>query len=151
MKRFGSSTWPYLLFFVAFALGSIGAQAQSESLDDIPATEALSKKVTELFSQNKVAPSFDALRLFWPLPDNEIDALEEKTLKYMNLIVDRFGPSIGIVKLKTETIADIAIRETYLVRYEYTAIRLKFTYYQNEDGWIVNSFKWDDTFSEEFQ
>ena len=68
----------------------------------------------------------------------------------MNLIVDRFGPSIGIVKVKTETIADIAIRETYLIRYDYTAIRVKIIYYQNKDGWIVNSFKWDDTFSEEF-
>ena len=68
----------------------------------------------------------------------------------MNLIVDRFGPSIGIVKVKTETIADIAIRETYLIRYEYTTIRVKIIYYQNKDGWIVNSFKWDDTFSEEF-
>ena len=86
----------------------------------------------------------------WPLAENEIDAVEEKTLKYMNLIVDRFGPSIGIVKVKTETIADIAIRETYLIRYEYTAIRVKIIYYQNKDGWIVNSFKWDDTFSEEF-
>jgi len=37
-----------------------------------------------------------------------------------------------------------------LIRYEYTAIRVKIIYYQNKDGWIVNSFKWDDTFSEEF-
>jgi hypothetical protein len=135
---------------MAFTLGSASANAQSESLDGIPATESLSKKVTELFSQNKISQAFDALRPYWPLAENEIEAVEEKTLKYMNVIVDRFGPSIGIVKVKTETIADIALRETYLIRYEYTAIRVKIIYYQNNDGWIVNSFKWDDTFSEEF-
>lgn len=142
MKRF------FLSFF--FFVVGLSAFAQDDYLKDIPDTEGMSKKVTELFSQNKISQAFDALRPYWPLAENEIDAVEEKTLKYMNLIVDRFGPSIGIVKVKTETIADIAIRETYLIRYEYTAIRVKIIYYQNKDGWIVNSFKWDDTFSEEF-
>jgi hypothetical protein len=150
MKRNGPSPWKCFVLFMAFTLGSASANAQSESLDGIPATESLSKKVTELFSQNKISQAFDALRPYWPLAENEIEAVEEKTLKYMNVIVDRFGPSIGIVKVKTETIADIALRETYLIRYEYTAIRVKIIYYQNNDGWIVNSFKWDDTFSEEF-
>ena len=112
MKRNGPSPWKCFVLFMAFTLGSASAHAQSESLDGIPATEALSKKVTELFSQNKISQAFDALRPYWPLAENEI--------------------------------------ETYLIRDEYTAIRVKIIYYQNKDGWIVNSFKWDDTFSEEF-
>lgn len=107
--------------------------------------------MAELFRQNKIKLAFDALSPYWPLPENEIESLEEKTIKYVNMLSDRIGSPIGILKVKTETIGDIAIRETYLVRYEVSAIRLKFTYYKNEDGWIVNGFMWDDTFSEEFQ
>jgi hypothetical protein len=143
MKRF------ILSLFVLVV--SMSAFAQDDYLKDIPATEAMSKKVAELFRQNKIKLAFDALSPYWPLPENEIESLEEKTIKYVNMLSDRIGSPIGILKVKTETIGDIAIRETYLVRYEVSAIRLKFTYYKNEDGWIVNGFMWDDTFSEEFQ
>jgi len=76
---------------------------------------------------------------------------QEKTIKYLNLIEDRFGNAIGSVKVNHETISDMAIRETYLVKYEFTAIRCIFTYYKNDKGWLINAFKWDDSFSEEFK
>jgi len=63
----------------------------------------------------------------------------------------RFGNPIGYAKIKEEHILDLVIRETYLIRYDYTAIRLKFTYYKNNNGWIINSFKWDDSFDEELE
>jgi hypothetical protein len=77
--------------------------------------------------------------------------LKLKTIKYLNLIEERFGAPIGSLKVKNETISDVATRETYLIRYENTAIRLIFTYYKNDKGWIVNAFKWDDSFGEEFE
>jgi hypothetical protein len=129
---------------------SLGLSAQDQYLKDSTATQALSQKVAQLFSENKVSKSFSELGAYWPLPQNEIESIEEKTLKYLNLIEERFGKSIGILKVKNESIQNVAIRETYLVRYENTAIRLKFTYYKNNKGWIVNAFKWDDSFAEEF-
>jgi hypothetical protein len=65
------------------------------------------------------------LGTYWPLPENEIDAIEEKTIKYLNILKDRFGDPIGTVKVKEEKIADVALQETHLVRYQNTAIRLK--------------------------
>ncbi|POY35980.1 hypothetical protein C3K47_12300 [Solitalea longa] len=129
----------------------IQVQAQVKYLKDEAATQDLSKKVTQLFLENKISTSFSELILYWPLPKNEVDALEEKTIKYLNLIEERFGKPIGLLKISNEKIADIAIRETYLIRYENTAIRLKFTYYKNNNGWILNAFKWDDSFTEEFK
>jgi len=95
--------------------------------------------------------SFEQLALYWPLPQNELDAMEEKTMKYLNIVEQRIGKSIGTLKVRNEKISEIALRETYLIRYEYTAIRLVFTYYKNDKGWIVNAFKWDDLFTEEFK
>jgi len=69
----------------------------------------------------------------------------------MNLITTRFGKFIGTLKIKEQKIADIAFREKYLIRFKNTAIRLTFTYYKNNDGWLVNAFKWDDNFIEEFE
>lgn len=144
MKRFYT-------IIVFYAILHCGANAQIKVLNSQQETRALSNKVTELFRNNEIAESFEELGTYWPLPENELDAIEEKTIKYLNILKGRFGDPIGTVKVKEEKIADVAIRETYLVRYQNTAIRLKFIYYKNDEGWIVNAFKWDDSFTEEFQ
>lgn len=139
------------LFAITLSITSLGLFAQDNYLKNENETQELSKKVVSLFGDNDISESFDELTPYWPLPQNEIESLEEKTIKYLNLIQQRFGESIGTIKVKNETISDIAIRETYLVRYANSAIRLIFTYYKNDNGWIVNAFKWDDSFTEEFK
>lgn len=139
------------LFAITLSITSLGLFAQDNYLKNESETQELSKKVVSLFGDNNISESFDELTPYWPLPQNEIESLEEKTIKYLNLIQQRFGESIGTIKVKNETISDIAIRETYLVRYANSAIRLIFTYYKNDNGWIVNAFKWDDSFTEEFK
>lgn len=136
---------------LTLSLISFSLFAQEEFLKNENETQELSKKVLSLFSENKISESFRELTPYWPLPQNEIESLEEKTIKYLNIIEQRFGKSIGTLKVKNETISDFSIRETYLIRYENTAIRLIFTYYKNNNGWIVNAFQWDDSFTEEFK
>ena len=136
---------------ITLSFMSLGLIAQEKYMKDINETVELSNKVVSLFNDNKISESFDQLSPYWPMPQNELESIEEKTIKYLNIIEQRFGKSIGTIKVKNETISDIAIRETYLIRYENTAIRLIFTYYKNNNGWIVNAFKWDDSFTEEFK
>lgn len=140
-----------LFLVIFFFFFSIGLSAQEIYLDDVEATQELSTQVVELFKRNEIKASFALLNPYWPMPQNELEAIEIKTIKYLNLIKERFGAPIGSLKVKNETISDIATRETYLIRYENTAIRLIFTYYKNDKGWIVNAFKWDDSFGEEFK
>ncbi|MEN3324526.1 hypothetical protein VP395_12365 [Mariniflexile soesokkakense] len=119
-------------------------------LKDVSQTQETSKKIVYLFMDNNISKAFDELTPYWPMPQNELESIEEKTIKYLNLINQRFGKSIGTLKVRNETISDIAIRETYIIRYANSAIRLIFTYYKNDNGWIVNAFKWDDSFEDEF-
>jgi hypothetical protein len=69
----------------------------------------------------------------------------------MELLQSRFGAVEGVLKIKEEKINDFAIRETYILRFENQAIRLVYIYYKNKKGWILNTFKWDDEFYQEFK
>ncbi len=144
MIRFFSS-----LFTIAFFISS--CFAQSNTLKSVNQTQDLSKKVVNLFYQDKVDEAFEQLYPYWPLPEKEITDMKVKTKNYMDLLNERFGEKIGVTKLKDEKSADVGIRETYLVRYERNAIRMMFTYYKGNNGWIINSFKWDDSFSLTFE
>lgn len=136
-------------FFACFLF--INASAQTKYLKDKAQITQFSKKATGLFQENKISEFVGELSPYWPIPQNEIESFEEKTIKYLNLYNEKYGAGIESLKIKEETIGDIALRETYLVRFNVTAIRLKFTFYKSKDGWIINSFKWIDSFTEEFK
>ena len=140
-----------LFLLTLLTLLSSGLFGQEKILKDISETEDLSKLVVSHFLEGEVSQAFEELSKYWPMPANELVSIEEKTIKYLNLLSPRFGEKVDTLKVKNETISDIAIRETYLLRYEKSAIRLIITYYRNDRGWIVNSFKWDDSFAEEFK
>jgi hypothetical protein len=140
-----------LILVIAFLSIGLSLSAQKGYMKTVVQTEELSKEVTNLFAEGDVTGGIKKLERHWPLPKNELASLEEKTIKYMNMLDLRFGKIIGFEKVKNEKINSFAIRETYIIRYEYSAIRLMFTYYENDKGWLLNSFKWDDSFTEEFK
>lgn len=140
-----------LLIASLFLLSSIGLFAQDSYLKDASEAEVLSENVTKLFGEGEITKAFDLIIPYWPLPKNELESIREQTLKYSNVISQRFGAIIGTLKVKEEMIGDIAIRETYLLRHKFSAIRLIFTYYKSDEGWLLNSFKWDDSFTDEFK
>ena len=134
-----------------FMVVTVFLPAQSEQLPDQKAMDQLSNEVVKYFAENYVARAVGAMEPYWPIPQNEIDAFEEKSMKWFNFFEQNYGASIGQHKVKREKIADIAIRDTYIIRYKITAVRLMFTYYKSDNGWIINSFEWDDSFTEEFR
>lgn len=119
-------------------------------LKTVEETAKLSEEVAKLFKDQKHAEAFDLLSTYWPLPQNEIDGLEQQTLKYMNILSERFGKIQKYVKVKSENIQNVTTQEVYFICYDKSAIRLIFTYYKTEAGWILNRFKWDDSFTDEF-
>lgn len=140
-----------IIIFLFLLIFAFQISAQEKYLKDENAARDLSKKFATLFAKHKISAALDELSVYWVIPKNEQVAVEEKTIKYLDLIGERFGDFVELVKLKEEKIKDFALRETYLVRYENTAIRLMLSYYKNEKGWIVNAFIWDDSMSLEFE
>lgn len=124
--------------------------SQGKYLKNIEEVKDLSNKTSQLFYETKINECFDVLEMYWPIEKNEIISLEENTLKYINILDERFGKKESIVKIKEEKIMDFAFRETFIIKFKNHAIRLIYIYYRNNEGWILNSFKWDDNFMDEF-
>lgn len=138
------------LTFLFSALGSV-LFAQEKHMTTVAETEAVSLKVVELFKQKKYSKAIAELAPYWPLPEDELTDLSDQTVKSMGVVTERYGKMVSSTKIKSETISDFAVQETYIIQYEFHALRLIFTYYENGSGWIVNAFKWDDKFMEEFK
>ena len=89
--------------------------------------------------------AFKELKKNWPLPENELDQVEALTIKQFNTVSSRFGKTKGYEFISDKKIKDFLIRKIYILKFEKHMIRVLFTYYNSGNGWIINSFKWDDT------
>lgn len=119
-------------------------QCGAQPLKDRAATGRLSAQVAELFKQNKVSEAFELLAPHWPIGQEDFESVKSKSLEYLDIYHERFAPAHSAVMVKEEAVKDFALRETWCVLFRNNAIRLTFIYYKNQDGWILNAFKWDD-------
>src|SRR5688572_11001663 len=83
----------------------------NKTMESVQETEELSQSITAMFVAYQFSDAFDLLAIYWPLPKNEIDNLEEKTIVMFNTIADRYGKTIDYMRVRRETIGEIAIRE----------------------------------------
>lgn len=125
--------------------------ASSKTLKSTEDAKKLSERVCDLFYKDSISLAFKEMKVYWPLQDDEIEELKDKTIKSLNLIDNIYGYKIGPVKISESSIKDIAYKETYFLRYENSALRIIFKYYNTGHGWILNGFKWDDEYSTEFK
>jgi len=151
MKKNIKSLLRKTLITLLIVFGLTDFYCQNTLLKDTEAAKLISRNVTQDFRDHKIEEAFNTLSQHWPLPVNEINNLKTQTIQSVNLISERYGKAESIVKVSEQNIKDAGFRETYLVKFEYTAIRLIFTYYKNSKGWLINGFKWDSDFDEEFK
>lgn len=139
-----------LLTLVLLAITVHLAEAQNAFLKNVKETEELSKNCTALFSDWKIDEMMSEIIKYTPVAEEEMKKLGEKTKGFQDMLQESYGEVIGYEKIKNETINDFAIRETYVIRLEYHALRVVYTFYKNDKGWALNSFNWDDEWKEEF-
>lgn len=142
------------LFFSILFLCIFRINAQSISYNTLKTKEdckKLSATVANLFYEDSIVKAVTKMRDYWPIEEDEIEAFQEKSLKSLNIIENLYGYRISVIKVKEEMLENFALRETYILRYEKSAIKLTFKYFDTTHGWILNAFKWDDEYSSEFK
>ena len=139
------------LYLLLVLLSSTAFYGQKQVLKNKSQVLELSKKITTLLKEEKIADAFLLLEKYWPVSQDQIDGFKEKTIQDFSLIKQKFGPAIGMVKVNEEMIKDFALRETYFIKHKTSPIRIIYSYYKNNEGWVVNNFSWDDVFINEFK
>lgn len=102
------------------------------------------KKVMEYIANYNFNEAFSMLAKYWHLPQDEILQLESQASSQFEAVAERFGKVIGHDFIKGQTIKDFVLQETHVLRFEQHMIRFVFTYYRNNQGWILNGVIWDD-------
>lgn len=112
---------------------------------------AVSQKASALFVKNNMIAFIGALRPHTVLSEDQMTSLEQKLVNEAPMWFSYLGKALEVVKVKEEKIADFMLRETYLVRMEQSVMRLRYTYYKSNNGWVLNAFIVDEEYKEYFK
>lgn len=128
------------LLFAQFSIFS-----QDKYFSNFKETQKIEEKVIDKFIDDKVSAGLNIISDYWVIPQSEQESFKEKTIKYLNIVKTIFGEPKEAHFIKEEKIPNFnyALRRTYIVRYEKSAVVFKFTYFRNENGWFLNAFNWD--------
>ena len=119
--------------------------AQKKILKNTKSITEQAENVMSALDKLDFEVAFSELKKNWHLPENELDQLESLTIKQFNSVSDRFGKTKGYEFITDLKINDFLLRKVYILKFKRHMIRVLFTYYNSGEGWIINSFKWDDT------
>ncbi|WP_435415229.1 hypothetical protein [Polaribacter aestuariivivens] len=137
----------YLL--LSFLIISFFTQGQTKSYKTLDEVRNNTKNISNFFIKKNYADLFNSTKPYWGLKANEIDSLIVKTQAYQEFFDQRLGYGINAVKVKEQNLENTLFKETYILRYEKSALRITLVYYKNDSGWVINYFNWDDKFLEE--
>lgn len=129
--------------------GGVGSE-EVDLLPDQLACLHLSSQFMDKVANGEVKEGFELIRPYFPIPHEELDELIDQTQTQLWST----PPTLGTVKdynfIREETVKDILVRYTFVIRHEFTVTRWIFIYYQPETGWVLTSMNWDDQLEDLF-
>jgi len=129
---------------VALILLTTAPFASTGSFADFAQAKALTQTIMQHFIKEDFVGGLNLAKPYWPLPTAEVDELAMKTKFQWRIVKERFGSYQGMELIKEEKIGTSFVRLVYLHKFENHAIYWKFTFYNPNGAWKVNSINFKD-------
>ncbi len=118
--------------------------AYAETLKDAAAARQLTDRIMAKVGIGEIDAALVLMKPYIVIPDVELDAVRNQVSMQLPLMHQRFGKSIGYEFIGEDKEGASLLRIVHIQKFERTAMRWAFYFYRNDDGWVLNSFKFDD-------
>ena len=120
------------------------------TLPDEAAARDLANKIMEKVAINDFDGAFALMKPYCPLSTTEIDDATLQTKSMREQFGKRHGTGIGYEFLDSKKIGDVLLRLRYFEKTTNHALPWAFYFYKTKDGWMLNTFDWNDQFKDLF-
>jgi len=126
------------------ALWAVSCASLAQGLRDIDDVQAVTDKVMAQVAKGDLEGGLLAFKSLTIIPPAEFDAMVGQAKNQMPMISGRFGESLGYEFIGRKTVGPSLASLTYIHRFDKHAMRWVFYLYRGKDGWVVNTFRFDD-------
>lgn len=129
------------MLFVALFPGLLRA----ETLPTLAAAMEITDKAMNKVAGGDLEGGLKLLKPYLVIPPAEFDAMLGQATLQLPAISKRFGNSVGKEFIREDRVGDSLVRFIFIQKFEKTVIRWLFFYYKTPAGWVLNTFKYDDS------
>ena len=125
--------------------------AFADTLDSEGAIRVFTDTIMEKVAAGDFDAAFEMIKPYILLSSAEVDSVLEKTKSLRDQYGSRYGKSTGYAYLDSKKVGKILLRLRYVEQTNRHALPWVFYFYKSEDGWILNSFDWNDIYKDLFE
>lgn len=129
---------------LAILLLALAPLCHAETFPSVDAARAFADKVMEKVAAGEIEEGLKMIKPYAIVPAAEFDAMVGQTSLQLPMITQRFGKSIGSEFIRQDAAGDSLVRLLYISKHERHAMRWFFYLYRTPEGWVVNTFNFDD-------
>lgn len=138
-------------FVVMLALALLLTPSVSAAkLESIDAAIAVTDQIMKRVVAGDLKGGFELAKPHAAVPAAEVDAIVGQAELMQPMLVARFGKSIGYEQIRNDAVGSSLAQIVYIQRFEKHAMVWRFILYRGSDGWIINSFKYEDDIGSAF-
>ena len=124
--------------------------AHAAKLETVDSAIAVTDQIMKRVVAGDLKGGFELAKPHAAVPAAEIDAIHGQAELMQPMLVTRFGKSIGYEQIRNDAVGSSLAQIVYIQRFEKHAMVWRFILYRGSDGWIINSFKYEDNIGSAF-
>lgn len=136
------------IVFLIFVLTS--SIAFADTLPDKEAGKKLAESVMNKVAEGKTPEGLDLTKSYLIIPMSEFEVMKNQFALQAPVIEQRFGKTIGVEPLRVKEVGQSLMLVEYLQKFEKHIMVWKFYFYKTNDGWVLNTFNFDDSIQQVF-
>ena len=117
----------------------------ADVLKDKNAAKTLAASVMKKVGEGKTIEGVDLVKDYIIVPPPEFETLKNTIAMQSPMLRQRFGKTIGVELAEIEEVGESLMLILYIQKYEKHLLRWKFYFYKPKNGWVLNTFNYDDT------
>lgn len=137
-------------FLFLTLLLSFASICHAEAFKSVEMVRAKIDVVMAKVGTGDIEAGLTMLKPYTIVPAAEMDAMIGQAKLQIPAISQRFGNPVGIEFIGESKVGKSLVRLAYLQKYEKHGLRWVFLIYHGSDGWVINTFVFDDKIQELF-
>lgn len=131
-------------YVLALVLCALSLTVKAEVLKGPQEARQLADRIMSKVGSGDVDSGLTLMKPYLIVPEVELEAQRNQAKLQWPLLSQRFGACIGQEFIREDRVGESLLRLVYIQKFERHAMRWVFIFYRNNEGWVLNTFKFDD-------
>ena len=136
--------------FAAIFFGTLAFFANAQGVQSVAEVRKVTDDVMSKVGKGELEAGLRAFKSLTIIPEAEFEAMLGQATTQLPIAASRFGAVAGSEFIREDHIGESLARFVYIQKFDKHAIRWIFYLYKGKNGWVINTFRFDDKWPELF-